>query len=134
MSDRETKEFVTPGGHTVVMYTYVTGREQRTINSVYLEEVQMTPGEKQSSVLKGTLTQDAEVKALNILIVSLHKQGEEVPIVSDGSDSVLLSDSVLDLSSVDFDAIVAEMNKSTNPKEEEATSQNTPAPVASEEN
>jgi ABC-type uncharacterized transport system YnjBCD permease subunit len=41
MSERETKEFTTPGGHKVVLRTYLTGREAGELKSVMFSALKM---------------------------------------------------------------------------------------------
>jgi len=119
--DRETKQFTTPGGHVVTMHTYITGREQRELTGVFLQdtEVKVDVEKKKGDFgsFKGSSAQEAELKALKFLVVAIGIKDEGTPI--QGEKAV---DAVLDLPAVEYVAIVKEINAITSPKTEETAS------------
>ena len=116
MSDRETKEFITPAGHKVALRTYLTGRESNELKSVMFSALKMNMEDAQSgkvnvSDVPGTFLAEQERKALDLLIVSI-----------DG-DTATPVDKLLDLPSGEYDAVVAEVNKIQNPTKPEKSEQ-----------
>src|SRR5258708_39274410 len=99
MSERETKTITTPGGHTVVLRTYLTGREANDLKSVMFSALKMNMEDAQSgkvnvSDVPGTFLVEQERKALGFLVVSL-----------DG-DNTAPVDKLLDLPSPEYEAVV----------------------------
>ena len=93
MADRTTKTFETPGGHTVVMYDYITGGE-----------VQQNARKTSTEATTSTAQIDAANEALTILVREL-----------DGSaDDVLKR--ILDLPLADYQAISAEVQALIEPE------------------
>ena len=41
MADRETRDFTSPGGHTIVLNTYLTGRESNELKSLLMSAMKM---------------------------------------------------------------------------------------------
>jgi len=108
MVDRETKEITTPGGHKVVLKTYLTGRETNELKSVMYSALKMNMDDAQSGKVAvndvpGTFIVEQERKALEILLVSL-----------DG-DATGPIDRLLDLPSAEYEAVIKEVNQIQNP-------------------
>ena len=119
MSTRETTEVKTESGHVLTLYTYITGREKRQINEVYLRDMQMSQkGDVQELTgVKGTSAYEAENKTFELIVVKIvDKNGEEIT----GKKQVV--DFILDLPSDEYEEVVAAVNEITNPKASEATS------------
>jgi hypothetical protein len=116
MSERETKEFITPAGHKVVLRTYLTGRESNELKSVMFSALKMNMEDAQSgkvnvSDVPGTFLVEQERKAFDILIVSI-----------DG-DTISPVDKLLDLPASEYDAVVKEVNQIQNPETPEKSEQ-----------
>jgi len=47
MADRETKLFITPNSHQVLLHTYLTGREASALKSILLSSLKMTMSDMQ---------------------------------------------------------------------------------------
>jgi hypothetical protein len=108
MTERETREFVTPAGRTIVLRTYLTGREASDIKSAMLSALKMNMEDAQSGRVNvndvpGTFLVEQERKALGYLVVSV-----------DG-DTATPVDKLLDLPSTEYDAVVREVNAIQNP-------------------
>jgi hypothetical protein len=116
MTERETKTFVTPGGRTVVLNAYLTGREANEIKNAMFGALKMNMEDAQSgkvnvSDVPGTFLAEQERKALGFLVVSVD---------GDPSDPV---EKLLDLPSAEYEAVVAEANKIQNPTTPERSEQ-----------
>src|SRR3979490_989452 len=108
MSDRQTTTITTPGGHTVVLNAYLTGREASELKSVMFSALKMNMEDAQSgkvnvSDVPGTFLVEQEHKALGFLVVSV-----------DGSTEAPV-DKLLDLPSTEYEAVVKEVNTIQNP-------------------
>lgn len=107
MNERETKTITTPSGHSVVLRTYLTGREVASIKSELLKGMKMSVdpsgGTPQIGDLTGEFILAQERKTLEYLVVS-------VDGVTDNPIEALL-----DLPGPDYEAILAETNNITNP-------------------
>jgi hypothetical protein len=116
MADRETRPFITPGGRTVTLRTYLTGREANDLKSVMYSALKMNMADAQSgkvnvSDVPGTFLVEQEHKALGFLVVSI-----------DGDmDSPV--EKLLDLPATEYEAVVAEINKIQNPTTPEKSEQ-----------
>ena len=116
MSERETKEFITPGGRKIILRTYLTGRESNELKSVMFSALKMNMEDAQSgkvnvSDVPGTFLVEQERKALDILIVSI-----------DG-DTASPVDKLLDLPASEYEAVVKEVNAIQNPTKPESAEQ-----------
>lgn len=101
----ETKEIITPvGQHKIVLKSWLTGREKRLIQSVLLSDVNLKEGKYEIIGDKLTEMQD---RTIETIVVSV-----------DGSSDKNL-EKILDMHSADFDFVLAEINKITNPLPEE---------------
>lgn len=99
MSDRETKELKTPiDGHTVVIKTYLTGREYREIENVFLRQAKVDVAGQTSGNFDGSVVKLAEDKLIEQAVVSV-----------DGSSEDILN-KVLDFKSGDTTFVVRELN------------------------
>lgn len=108
MTDRETKSLTTPGGHTVVLRSYLTGREANQLKELLFADLKLNTEDMES----GKVTIDAipasflvkqEEKAIELLTVSIDGTSENVLQI------------LLDLSSTDYDVVVAAINEIRNP-------------------
>lgn len=107
--ERETKNIQTPNKHEVVIKTYITGREKREIQNIFLNEVEMNVVGKQANMtnIKGDLVARAEEKTIELLVVSVDGKTENIV------------DLVLDLNSEDSDFITDAINEMTSKKKED---------------
>ena len=98
--ERETKTFITPiSKQTVVIKTYLTGREKRALTNIFLQgDLNFNAETKNVSGLDFTLVDTQQDLAFNTVIVSI-----------DGVTTDI-ANKVLDMRSEDFDAVVAEVN------------------------
>jgi hypothetical protein len=106
--ERETKEITTPGGHKIVLRTYLTGREAGELKSVMFSALKMNMEDAQSgkvnvSDVPGSFIVEQERKALEFLLVSI-----------DG-DSTSPIDKLLDMPSTEYEFVIKEMNQVQNP-------------------
>jgi len=106
----ETKTFTLPvSNQEVELKTSMTGREKRAIQSVYLDEmnVSMKGEEQEITGLSGALTTKSLDKAIETLVVRVDDKTSD------------LVNAVLDLDSRDYDVVVKEIEGVTNPKKKE---------------
>src|SRR5450631_3106914 len=108
MSERETREFITPAGHKIVLRTYLTGREANELKGVMYAAFKMSMDDAQNGKVgmdkvSGEFMIEQEQKAIGLLLVSL----------DENTESVL--DRLLDLPQADYDAAKEEVEKITNP-------------------
>jgi hypothetical protein len=108
MSARETKEFVTPGGHKVILNAYLNGREAQELKAIMFSALKVSVGDVQAGKvgigdLPSGFLVEQEKKALAFLVVSI-----------DG-DSTSPVEKLLELPSSEYDAIVREINTIQNP-------------------
>lgn len=116
MSERETTTITTPGGHKVVLNAYLTGRESRDIKDVLFGAIKMSMADAQSGKVElgdvsAAFLADQEKAAIGYLLIS----------IDDITDKAL--DTLLDLPSTEYDAVVAQVNKITNPTMPEKSGQ-----------
>lgn len=108
--EREIKTIKTPNGHEVEMYTYITGREMRDIQNIFLEKTTMSVKGKQAemSAIPANLSSRAEDKTISLLVVSVDGQmGNSAKFVGD-------------LRLEDYDAVMKELNSMTSVKKPES--------------
>ncbi len=99
MNERETKELITPvDGHKVVVKTYLTGREYREIENVFLRQAKVNTAGQQSGEFDGSIVKVAEDRLLEQAIISI-----------DGSTENILN-KALDFKNADFSYLVKELN------------------------
>lgn len=114
--ERDTKIITTPAGHTVVLKSYLTGREANELKGVMFSALKMNIEDAQSGKINigdvsGSFLVDQEQKAMSLVLVSL-----------DGSADNAL-ERLLDLPSSEYDAVKAEVDKITNPTSRENSAQ-----------
>lgn len=106
--EREMKTVTTPGGHSVALKAYLTGRESQELKSVLFSSLKMGLDDAQTGKVNienvsGEFLLAQEKKAIELLLVSL-----------DGtSDNAI--ERLLDLPAAEYDAVKAEVDKITNP-------------------
>jgi hypothetical protein len=104
---RETKEIELSGGKKAVINSYITGRESREIQAVFLDGMKFnidSTGKASANEVDAKLSAKAQDKAIELLVVKI--EGEEA------TKTVL--DSVLDLPKVDFDKVISEIDIAQN--------------------
>ena len=112
MSERETKVFTTPGGHTVVLRTYLTGRESNELKAIMFSALKVNMDDAQTGKvgvgdIQSTFLIEQEHKALDYLVVSI-----------DG-DTTTPVEKLLDLPATEYDSVVKEANQIQNPTKPE---------------
>ncbi len=105
---RETKECTTPGGHTVVINAYLTGREKSALDGAITAALKMTPPSDPTertkmSEVSGAFYTEVEQKTMAYMIVSL-----------DGDPDKAL-DRLLDLPAAEYDFVKKEVDTIVNP-------------------
>lgn len=108
MSTRETREFVTPAGHTVVLNSYLTGREAQTLKGIMFSALKMNVDDMQANKVSigempSGFLMEQERQALQFLVVSV-----------DGDASAPI-EKLLDFPSSEYDAVIKEINLIQNP-------------------
>jgi hypothetical protein len=106
--ERETKTITTPGGRTVVLRSYLTGREENELKGILYADLKMNADDLQSGKMSITdipasFVVKQEEKAIELLVVSVDGKSENA------------AQAVLDLPSSDYASIVDEINKLRNP-------------------
>ena len=103
---QETVELKLPiSGKTVTLRGFITGRIDQEIQNVFLNDTDIEADSKggQAMKMKASLTQLANNKAIELIVLSI-----------DGNTENVL-DQVLDLHSVDYKAVVAKVNEVSGP-------------------
>lgn len=99
MSDREQKEITTPNGIKAVIKTYLTGREYREIENVFLRQAKVNVAGQASGDFDGSVVKQAEDQLIQQAVISL-----------DGSSENIL-ERFLDLRNEDFSFLVGQLNE-----------------------
>ena len=102
--ERETKKMTTPSGTVVEFYTYLTGKEARQLQSVFLKHSKFQAGENEKSKLVDfdpMAVPEAEEQALRLVVVSV-----------DG-DPTGAADKVENLRQQDYRAVIKAINEVT---------------------
>ena len=112
MSERETREFKTPGGHVVVLRTYLTGRETTELKSIMFSALKVNMDDAQNGKvgvgdIPSSFLIEQEKKAMTFLVVSVD------------DDTTAPIDKLLDMPSTEYEAVVKEINKIQNPTKPE---------------
>lgn len=104
---RTTKTFNTPFANQIIeIKTYITGREKRQINGVYLNNnLEVNKDTQDIKGINGDMIDKAQDLALEIIVVSI-----------DGSVEDIIN-KILDMREVDFSAVVQEVDAVTNNKD-----------------
>ena len=116
--NRETIEIVTPvEKHVIVLNSYITGREKRALQNVYLEgDVSFDAEAKRVGGMKmDVLTNKATDLTWQFVIVSFDGK-------KDGENDFSIKEAVLDLRQKDYDCLVAAVNGVTTDAEFEKKS------------
>jgi hypothetical protein len=102
---RETREITTPGGHTLSIHTYLTGREARDLQVPYLKTSEEYPKEIiDAKGIRAASFQAVQNLSLKTIIVSFDGK-------KDGDDGFDLVETVLDLPTSEFKFIVQRINE-----------------------
>lgn len=119
-NERPTKQItLEKSGAVITVYEYITGRDKRTIEAIYLAEAEMSTtrkvGEKEANVqvagVKGTVNEAMQDAAFKVVIKSLQPvEGEEI------TDPKKILDFVLDSHESDLAQLIREVNEITDPK------------------
>ena len=103
MNERESKPFVTPGNHTVVLRTYLTGKESAALKAIITEmrinASDAASGKVALADMPATFLVSQENKALEYLVVSV-----------DGETNACL-EKLGDLPEDDYKAVLDEVNR-----------------------
>jgi len=104
MSEREEKSIVTPGNHTVVLRTYLTGKESAALKAIMYADLKINASDAATGKvgladMPATFLVSQEAKALEFLVVSVDGD-ETAPIEKLG-----------DLPEADYNAVLAEVQK-----------------------
>jgi len=105
--EREIKKITTPSGKVAELKTYLTAGEKRQLRSIFLRgmQVEIKEGEPTIKEVSGGILDEAENKAIELVVVSF-----------DGSQENVLG-RLLELPVEEYDFILAEVNKITREKE-----------------
>lgn len=99
--ERETKSITTPNGIEVVLKTYITGREKRDLNASIIGSGVAVSSDGQVTGLSGELVNKRQDAAISAVVVSVNGSTENV------------LDTILDLKSEDYDAVVSAVSDIT---------------------
>lgn len=106
MTSRTTKEIVTPNGHKVIIYDYITGGEARKIQSLYMENLSAGDfkGDTKEAISKlpVSVVYRAQEMALGLLILSV-----------DGCPQEEAYQKAMDLREEDLDVLIQEIDEYT---------------------
>lgn len=103
MEDRETFEIKTPAGKTVILRSWITGKESQSIDSAMFAGLETTgEGKKLAPKLSPTMLADQENASIKAVVVSI-----------DGKDNDIVS-TVLNLRKSEYDFIVKHVSKVVN--------------------
>lgn len=102
--ERETKTITTPNGHSVVLKSYLTGREANQIKEILFSSVKINMadlenGKPEMKELPANIVLEQEKKRIEILVVSLDGKSENI------------TDNILDLPAIDYNFISTEASK-----------------------
>ena len=118
--ERETTIFETPvGKEKVELKTYLIGREKRALQSIYLEKnLSVSSDGANITGLDADTVERAQELGWKTCIVSIEGQHEGDPVVqADGTTKPFsIVDSVLDMHSEDYNAVIAKVNELTTEK------------------
>jgi hypothetical protein len=109
MNNRETKTIVTPTGHKIELYTYITGREKRALVNVFLDgKVNFNTDTQQVNGISANVVDLAQNLTWRTVIVSVDGKKEgEIDIVN----------TILDLRDIDFNFVTNAVNDITKDKD-----------------
>lgn len=122
-NERPTKELKLDNGAVLSLYEYITGRDKRAIEAVYLEQAQIKQSAKggvggdrentmELSGMTGAVQHAMQDKALSCVVKSIvPAEGAEAI-----TDRAKVLGYILDLPEADFDKVVRAVNAITDPK------------------
>lgn len=143
-NQRETRQIITPSGHKVKIFEYMTGREKRELDKVFFENInpiKVKKLENQEEVNEetpeiknnGELYSSREDAMIKLMVSEIkYKDVEKTIKNEDGTESVsmvegeIVSDPneilsrILDMRVPDYEMITRELNSIVNPKDEES--------------
>ena len=96
-NEQETKVITTPSGKEVVLKAWITGRDKRSIQSIYADNMVIGEDNKISGIKAATIN-EAKDKTIELVVISV------------GGSSENILDAVLDLPSKDTDFIMNEID------------------------
>jgi hypothetical protein len=104
MTERENKAFVTPGNHTIVLRTYLTGKESRALNEIMYQNLKINPADANSGKLSlgeipMTFMIPQQQQMLEFLVVSV-----------DGDTNAPIA-ALEELPETEYNAVLAECTK-----------------------
>jgi hypothetical protein len=108
MTERQTVPFSTPAGTSIVLRSYLTGREAADIKSIMLSSLKMSMSDQESKKvdmgrISGAVLVEQERKTLGYLLVSVN------------GNTTAPVEVLLDLPSTEYDAVLKEIEKIKNP-------------------
>lgn len=118
-TERATREITLKDGAVVVLYDYITGREKRAIESVYLNEAKISQKSKDIEIsgISGSINHAMLDAALKTVVKEI-KPAEGNAI----TERKPVLDYILDLPESEYDKVIKSVNEITDPKKAEATS------------
>lgn len=100
METRESREITTPiDGRKIVIKTYLTGREYREIENVFLKQAKVNAAGQQAGEFDGSMIKQAEDKLIEQAIISIDGKVEDI------------LNRALDFKNADFSYLVKELNE-----------------------
>jgi len=114
--ERETKAITTPGGRTIVLRSYLTGREENELKSLLYADLKMSATDVQAGKVSVT-----DIPAS--FIVKQEEKAVELLIVSVDGSTENPAQKVLDLPSAEYDFVVQEINAIRIPTSREKSEQ-----------
>ena len=107
---RETITYTTPSGqNTLVLNSYITGREKRAINAIYLKEAgDLSALEITTKGLRGSIIEAVQALTIKSIVESINdkKDGDIQP----DNSRFNLMDYLLDLRSSEYENILKKIN------------------------
>lgn len=97
--ERETKSFTTPGGHVILIKTYLTGREANSIKEDLFKNMKLDQkGDVKETEITGDFILKQEMKLISTLVVSVN------------GDTNAYVEKLLDLKNEDYQSVIKEVN------------------------
>lgn len=120
-TERGTKELVVNGGAVFVLFEYITGRDKREIERIYLDQAQISStvskgkgaaqeGTTNIGGISGSVNQLMQDKAIQCVVKEV-RNGEEVI-----TDKAAVLDFLLDLPATEYEKLIVAINEITDPK------------------
>lgn len=110
MSERETKE-VKVGDHTLVVHTFITGREARDIEGSMMDKLEMSQSTDKGTEItgfKGSQLKERQDMQIKAVVVSFNEVTETAKVL----------DAILDLPSKESEEIMNVVKEIADPKED----------------